>query len=130
MYTHKMLIAGLATLICVGAQAQRDYPSQRDDARAQRSFDACVDENSRGRRDSRNALRSIEEQCRREIARESNRQPLERGRQRESMGSMRRSEPPDAPQRRESAIERRSGQELRNDESNTPGGTLRRKDGD
>ncbi len=129
MYTHKMLLACLATLICISAEAQRDHSSQRE-ARVQRNFDACVDNNARGQQNSRKAMRNIEEQCRRRVAGENNRQPLQGGRQRESVDATQRRELEGAPQRRESAIERRTGQVLRNDESNTPGGTLRRKGGD
>jgi len=113
MYTHKMLLACLATLICVSAEAQKDHPTKRE-ARAQRNFEACVDNNARGQQNSRKAMRSIEEQCRRRVAAENNRQPLQGSRQRESEG----------------ATQRRDGQVLKNDESNTPGGTLRRKGGD
>lgn len=129
MHTHKMLLACLAALIGTSAAAQRDHSSMWD-ARAQRNFEACVEKNARGQQYSRRALRRLEEQCRRGVAQETPRRALPGTRQRESVDAAQRRESAGVPQRRESATERRTGQVLRNDESNSPGGTLRRKGGD
>ena len=64
---YKVLLACLVTLLCVSAEAQRDYPSQRE-ARSQRNFQVCVHNNTRGQRVSRRAMRNIQEQCRRRVA--------------------------------------------------------------
>lgn len=94
----KLYLGLLIAVVCNGAQAQRDnlsqrdyrserdyltqrdYPSQRD-ARNNRSFDACVDDYTRGAKTSRKQMRNIEEQCRRTSARQLQpRESRQRGR--------------------------------------------------
>jgi hypothetical protein len=70
---YKVLFACMVALFCVSAQAQRDYQSQRE-ARAQRNFEVCVHDRTRGeRRVSRREMRSVQEQCRRRVARQEQR---------------------------------------------------------
>ena len=122
MYTQKMVLACLATMVCISAEAQRDQSSRRD-AYAQRNFEACVDNSTRGQQHSRKSMRNIEEQCRRRVTAEDNRPALQGGRQRESVQGVR-------PRESAAAAERRGGQVIENNESNSVGGTLRRKSGD